>query len=56
MPTVKENESESDFIQRCIPYHIKEHGGKPSQEQAYIVCKAIYKKQKAVKNVTSSIK
>lgn len=55
MPELKDNESESDFINRCIPYHIKEHGGKPSPEQAYMACKAIYKKQKALKNVTKRI-
>lgn len=37
MPTPSKNETESEYIQRCVPELIKE--GK-DQSQAYAICKA----------------
>ena len=46
MPTPKKNESEEDFVARCIPVLIKE--GK-TQEQAVAQCHSMYRQAKKVK-------
>lgn len=43
MPVPKQNESKESFIERCIPYVIKE--GK-SKEQAYAICNSLYDNKK----------
>ena len=46
MPTPKKNESEEDFVARCIPILIRE--GK-TQEQAVAQCHSMYRQAKKVK-------
>jgi hypothetical protein len=43
MPSVKPNESEKDYIGRCIPYVMKEGTAKDSS-QAAAICHSLYKK------------
>jgi len=45
MPTPKKNESEKDFISRCIPYVIKE-GTTDDTSQAAAICHSIWRKSK----------
>jgi len=41
MPTPKKNETEKDFVNRCIPYVIKNEGEKPDRASAK--CHGIWK-------------
>lgn len=45
MPTPKKGESENSFVNRCVPYVLKE-GAAKSKEQAVAMCHRLYKNQK----------
>lgn len=45
MPTPQENESEEQFIERCIPIVIQD-GTAQTPEQAFAVCESIYEAEK----------
>jgi len=55
MPTPRPNEKEKDFINRCIPYVIKE-GTTKDTSQAAAVCHSIWRKSKKSKNEESDMK
>jgi len=43
MPTPKKNETKNEFIHRCIPYVIRESGGKVSGDHAVAKCFGIWR-------------
>jgi hypothetical protein len=45
MPTPRDNESERDFINRCIPIVI-EDGTADNVGQAYAICASMYEQDK----------
>lgn len=45
MPTPQENETEEQFIERCIPIVIND-GTAETPEQAYAVCQSMYETDK----------
>jgi hypothetical protein len=45
MPTPQENETEENFIQRCIPIVLND-GTAETPEQAYAVCESMYEADK----------
>lgn len=54
MPTVKPNESESEFVARCIPVVLADQTAKDTK-QAVAVCFAMYKQQTSEKALTKRV-
>lgn len=48
MPTPNKNETEKDFISRCVPYVLKEKTAK-TKEQAVAICYSIWRRSKGKK-------
>lgn len=48
MPTPQANETEKDFVSRCIPIVMREHDGMKN-DQAAAICYQLFKKSK-IKN------
>jgi hypothetical protein len=54
MPTPNENETEQEFVSRCIPIVINE-GTAQSTEQAFAICQSMYERNSKMVEILNKI-